>query len=283
MVEGELQARNFRTERVVGRKLVPCENLVTVCAQPRVIFLAHYDTPTVMPFWFSWLFALFGHTRQGLAMVVMLLLLPLPLFLPISPTAVSWINVAVCITLLTLLIPNPHNREDNSSGVVGLMALADWLAAHPALQEHVQLAFLDNEEWGLLGAGVLKKVWQEEGHPYEQASIINLDCVSQGSVPLLVYHGNDGVAKVLRPWLEKQLPALKVMDMGWLALSDNFVFRQQGAVDITYAEPTLIPGGYYIPRVHTPADTCFKGERMLPLLHGLTDFLQANGANNSVV
>lgn len=274
-LEAELGARNFKTRRVVGRQLLACHNLVTECAAPKVILLAHYDTPTIMPFWLSWLTALVGHTRQGLAMVLLVLFLMLPSLLSMPPWLVSAIHFALWLTLLSLFIPNPHNREDNSSGVLGLMGLADWLAAHPAVQAQVQLVFLDNEEWGLLGATVQKRVWEKEGHPYQRASIINLDCISRGQVPLLVHHGEEGVAERLRPWLQKRSPALQQLDMGWLALSDNFVFRKLGAVDISYADRSLIPGGYYIPRIHSPADNSLQVEPMLPLLQGLADFLQA--------
>ncbi|GIK56734.1 MAG: M28 family peptidase [Chloroflexi bacterium] len=272
--ETELHARNFTTSRIVARKLLRCTNLDTDCENPRVIFMAHYDTPSIIPFWFSWLFRLIGHTRQILALVLLVGLLVLVSLLLASVGLATWFHLLIFLSLLTLFIPNPHNREDNTSGVIGLMALADWLHQQPALQNEVQLLFLDNEEWGLLGSGALKQVWQKQGHPYQNAVIINLDCISRGQTPLLIYHRNGAVAERLRPYLQKHLPPLQIMDMGPVPLSDNYTFGREGAVDISYADPTLIPGGYYIPRIHTPADNDFFPDKLQPLLQGLTDFLQ---------
>lgn len=273
-LETALQARNFATSRIVARKLLRCTNLVAHCDRPRVIFLAHYDTPTIIPFWFSWLFQLIGHTRQILAMVILVGLLVLISLLLATVGLATLFHLLVFLSLLTLFIPNPHNREDNTSGVIGLMALADWLHQHPDLQKEVQLVFLDNEEWGLLGSGALKNVWDKQGHPYQQAVIINLDCISRGQIPLLVYHRNDTVADRLRPYLQNHLPQLQMMDMGPVPLSDNYTFGREGAVDISYADPTMLPGGYYIPHIHTPADNAFFPDRLQHLIEGLTDFLQ---------
>ncbi len=273
-VENELHQRHFITERVAVRKVFAGVNLVTKCEAPRVIFLAHYDTPTIIPFWFSWLFRLIGHTRQMVAMVLLIGLLLIPSLLPVPAGFVTLFHLVLVLTFLALLIPNPHNREDNTSGVIGLMALAEWLKTRPEIQKQVQLVFVDNEEWGLLGSAGLKKVWDAQRHPYRQAAIINLDCISRGQVPLLVYHRVGTLAQKLRPYLHKHLPAIRIIDMKIVALSDNFTFRREGAVDISFADPTLIPGGYYISKIHTPADNDFSPERLLLLIQGLTEFLE---------
>jgi hypothetical protein len=51
-------------------------------------------------------------------------------------------------------------------------------------------------------------------------------------------------------------------------------FRQSGAVDISFADPTLIPGGYHIPRIHSPRDDDFTPERFWPLIQALGDYVQ---------
>ena len=50
---------------------------------------------------------------------------------------------------------------------------------------------------------------------------------------------------------------------------------RMGSIDISLADPALIPGGYYIPRVHTPRDNDFSSARFSALIEGLTDFLSA--------
>jgi hypothetical protein len=172
-----------------------------------------------------------------------------------------------------MLIPNPHNREDNTSGVIGLMALADWIKDQPALKAKVQLVFLDNEEWGLLGSGGLKEYWNKQGYPYQEAVIITLDCISRGRVPLVLHHGKDQHARHVLPYLQKYLPEAKIVNMRFIPLSDNFTFRKQGAIDITFTDRSLVPGGYYVPRIHVRQDNDLSPERLAACIDGLSDYL----------
>ena len=189
----------------------------------------------MMPIWFTAIFKLFGHTRQITGTIFLLLLLYLPQILPASffDTVPFLFNILVffqaifVIPLIVLFIPNPRNREDNTSGVIGLMALAEWLKDKPDLKKHVQLFFLDNEEWGLLGSAGLKQLWDKQNFPYENAKIINLDCVSRGKIPLLVYHRNNNLAEQVLPYVQKQLPNARTIDMSWLPLSDNYTSPPQ--------------------------------------------------------
>lgn len=283
-LETLLNERQFSTERVGRRRLLWNENLVTRCEQPDVIFLAHYDTPTIIPFWLSAVLAFFGHTRQMLAgmFIVFVLYLVPPLLRgtgsPIVNDVLGAVELLIFLSLLVLLIPNPRNREDNTSGVLGLVGLAEWLRDKPALRDRVQLAFLDNEEWGLLGSATLKSWWQQTSHPYTEAAIVNLDCISRGRAPLVVHHGDDSLAARLLPYIQHHLPAATVVNSGVVPLSDNFTFRELGAVDISLADPATLPGGYYIPRIHTPRDSTFTLERFTLLIDGLCAFIAAETA-----
>jgi hypothetical protein len=153
------------------------------------------------------------------------------------------------------------------------MALADWVKDRPEIREHVQFVFLDNEEWGLIGSKALKRLWQKQGYLDGNPQIINLDCVSRGQKPLVVYHEDGHLAKAVLPYLQHHIPTAEAFDMKGIPLSDNFTFRDIGSIDISLAEPSIIPGGYYIPRVHTPKDDDFFPARLLALIEGLTDFL----------
>lgn len=282
-LEQELQARGFETNRLSVRYLLHCRLLLTRCENPKVIFTAHYDTPTIMPFWVGAFFSLFGHTRQisGSFILLPLLFCPitlLPLLIPNSTASTLIANLYMLIVLLsfiTLFIPNPHNREDNTSGVIGLMALAEWLKDKPELRKQVQLVFFDNEELGLLGSSGLKQYWDKNNYPYRDAAVINLDCISRGRTPLLVHHGNDTIANKVLPYLTNHLPQTKKFYLRLLPLSDNYTFREIGAVDISFVEPTLIPGGYHIPKIHSPADNDFSAERLVPLVQALAEFLES--------
>lgn len=282
-IEQELRARGLVTEHIQARHLLQNHNLVTVCEKPQIIFTAHYDTPTIAPFWLSGLLNLLGHTRQIMAMVVLIGILWLPLLLQILlPAYIPALNflfnalyLLIFLSFISLFIPNPHNREDNTSGVIGLMALAEWLKDKPEMQQGVQLAFLDNEEWGLLGSNSLKQVWTKKGHPYQDALIINLDCISRGRIPLLAYHKQSRVAEQLLPYLRQVMPQTLCLDMKWLPLSDNFTFKELGAVDISFVDPSIIPGGYVIRRIHAPSDNDFDPSHTALLIKALTSFINA--------
>lgn len=282
-LQGEMQARGYATERLTVRAVLQNRLLISQCASPKVIFLAHFDTPTIAPFWMSPLFKWFGHTRQYQALALLLLLMYGPgilaAFFPQWAVTLQTITnlfvIVFMLSLITLLIPNPQNREDNTSGVIALLGLADWLKEKPELREQVQFAFLDNEELGLLGSNGLRKHWQKQNHPFQNARIICLDCVTRGEIPLIVYHKQDALARKVAPFVQVHLPQTQVINMGSLPLSDNYTFRDTGAIDISFADESTIRGGYYIPRIHTPRDNDFSAENLMPLLTGLTEFLQA--------
>jgi hypothetical protein len=284
-LESLLQARGWPTKRITSGRLIRNRLLVTECERPSIIFLAHYDTPTMLPFWISWLFQAWGHTRQisGLFILILLLQAPqwltavFPNFAPLGLLSFI-ISLILLLSFIVVFIPNPRNREDNTSGVLGLMALADHLKDEPDLRERVQFAFLDNEEWGLLGSAALKKIWDSEGHPYQQTDIINLDCIARGQKPLLAYHKHGQLAEKLLPFIQAHLPQAEAMDMGIMPLSDNYTFRRQGAVDISFADRSLFPGGYYIPRIHTPRDDDFTPDRFWPLIQALGDYARRQQA-----
>jgi hypothetical protein len=281
-IGAELQTRNFETEQTTIRLWgIPNRLLTTKCENPSVIFLAHYDTPTIMPYGFSLIYKLFGHTRQGISAVITIILM-IALFTFHSWLAQVesgfWATVYLILVFILFVIPffipNPRNAEDNTSGVLGLLAIADWIK-DKAFKDDVQFVFLDNEEWGLIGSNALKRHWGKLGHLHSNTTIINLDCISRGGKPLIVHHKNDRIAQEVLPYLQKYLPQTEIFDMKNFPLSDNYTFRNQGAIDISYADPSVTPGGYYIPGVHSPKDKDFSPEKTMLLIDGLTDYLQA--------
>jgi hypothetical protein len=280
-LELEMQARGFKSQRLTIKAFLQNHLLLTECEKPQIIFLAHIDTPTIAPFWMSPLFKLLGHTRQYEGVLLLLLIIYGPglltLFFPEWAPALETVTTILLLifglSFISLFIPNPHNREDNTSGVIALLALADWLKDRPELSQYVQFAFLDNEEWGLLGSNGLRRTWQQQGHPYQNAAIICLDCVTRGQIPLVVYHKNGRIAHKIAPYVQAKLPQTRILNLKHLPLSDNYVFKDLGAVDISFADASVIAGGYFIPRIHTPGDNDFSAENLLPLLNGLTEFL----------
>ena len=280
-IEGELQIRKFETDQTRIQHWGFSNRLLTTrCENPKVVFLAHYDTPTIMPYGFSLTYQLFGHTRQGIS-AVFLILLMIAIFsfhswlqyVGLGFWAVAFLIAILIVFVIPFFFPNPHNAEDNTSGVLGVLALADWSKDKP-FKNDIQFVFLDNEEWGLIGSNALNRKWEKLGHLNSDTIIISLDCISQGEKPLIIYHKNDRTAKEVLPYLKQYLPETEMFDMKNIPLSDNYTFRNQGAIDITYADPSIIPGGYYIPKVHTPGDKDFSPEKTALLIDGLTNYLQ---------
>ena len=268
-----LQTRDYETEQTKIRHWgIPNRVLLTKCKKPKVIFLAHYDTPTIMPPGISPIYRLFGHTRQGISSIFLIVLM-LALFIfhswleivGLGYWATAYLVVISLLFVVPIFFPNPFNAEDNTSGVLSLLALADWIADKP-YKDAVQFVFLDNEEWGLIGSQALKKRWQKQGHLHSETIIINLDCVSRGRKPLVVYHKNDRMARKVLPFIQSYLPETEIFDMKHTPLSDNFTFRKEGAINISYTNPSIIPGGFYIPGIHSPNDRAFFPEKTALLI-----------------
>ena len=79
----------------------------------------------------------------------------------------------------TRLIPNKHNKNDNTSGVAAVMSLASKYSDGKA-------AFLlfDNEEKGLLGS---KAFYKKHSKMMENKLVINLDCVGNGENMVFIF------------------------------------------------------------------------------------------------
>jgi len=100
-------------------------NLETKVKNPEFIILAHYDTPTMLPPWFEPFIRIFGHTRPFLLSIVLLVFFALLIYLPGKVFAI--LAIVIGLSFLMILLPNPKNYNDNTSGVLGLLSLAEQL------------------------------------------------------------------------------------------------------------------------------------------------------------
>ncbi len=287
-IETELETRNYETKQIKIRHWgIQNRLLLTKCEEPKIIFMAHYDTPTIMPIGFAWVFIFLGHTKQNIALPLTFVF---SIFFAIVDFGLAYTDagywlfiyraVLIALFLFQFFIPNPHNEEDNTSGVIGLLSLADW-AKDKNLKEKIQFVFLDNEEWGLIGSSALKRSWKKEKHLGEDTVIINLDCISRGDIPLLVHHKKDTLAQEIFPFLQAKFSQTKIVDMKGIALSDNYTFRKRGAVDISLTVPAIISGGFYISHIHSPKDKGFSPEKTSHLLDALASFVQSKLSESS--
>ncbi len=121
-IEGELQAHDYEIERIKVRRWGFTNRLLfTKCEKPEVVFLAHYDTPTIMPLGISSVFTLFGHTKQVLASVLLigltLILSTIHLWLMLiglDHWATAYLVTMSFLFVIPIFFPNPNNAEDNN-------------------------------------------------------------------------------------------------------------------------------------------------------------------------
>ncbi len=258
------------TTEYKSKRLLKSVNVFTKTEAPDVIVMAHYDTPTIIPPWMNGFFQLIGHTRQILFIIVIIAVFSVLRFFGSVGDIIHYILLA---PLLTLLIPNPHNANDNTSGVAGLLYLAQHIAKDEELKKRVQLVFVDNEEWGLLGSSDLRRYWLRHGIPFHRSKIISLDCIGQGNVPMVIQNGESNIAGILFEIMNKDRPETRLKNMKFIPLSDNFSFRHEGAVNISLFNKSLIPGGYYIVHAHSPRDKSVNAEHISWVAHRVLDYI----------
>lgn len=236
----------------------------------RVLFSAHYDTCTTLPFPNFLtpknipLFILFnlaiGLAIFGLAGLVS--------FLMASLFHSFWAGYfsALIVCFLCLLVffdgkPNPHTANDNTSGVIALCEIYDALTEEQ--RKKAALVFFDNEELGLLGS---RQFLKRHKAAMGQTLLINLDCVSDGDQLMMIW--NKAAQKEweapLKAAFTAEAPAGKTVlwerASRTLYPSDQVGFPCYAAVAAFRKKKFL---GLYMSRIHTKKDTVFEEENIL--------------------
>ena len=241
----------------------------------KVIFTAHYDTCARLPFpnfitprnlpiyllyqvavsllllvpTFGLAYAV-GRLTRGLDPLVGLLCRELTLFA----------GLFCMFGLFFLGKPNPHTANDNTSGVVTVLTLADRLAD----RDDVAFILFDNEENGLLGsmgyADLHKNI-------RDNTMLINFDCVSDGDNFLIIFSKKaqkTAYYETVRERAERILPARgKYVEVrgkrGTVYPSDQTNFKTSAAVCALNRSRYV---GLYMDKIHTPKDTVFQTENI---------------------
>ncbi|MGN0971827.1 MAG: M28 family peptidase [Aristaeellaceae bacterium] len=261
-----------------------CVNRNVIIGNPEeaeLIVTAHYDTPARMP--------LPNFITPVNVLLYILYQLALVLLLAVPAVAVGaavyawlevflaayWAGFAVYMALLLTLMlgpANPHNANDNTSGVAAVMALLSRVPADR--RSRVAFILFDNEEKGLLGSAAYAKK-----HPRvkKEKLLINLDCV--------------GVGERLLFFAPKKVRALPV----WKRLQQAMKPRAGKTAAFHPMERTLYPSdqanfaqgvavcackhhafaGDYCSRLHTPKDTLCDPACLEMLTDGLTELIGA--------
>lgn len=237
----------------------------------KVVFTAHYDTAPVMPF------PNFITPKNIPVYLLYQLLLVLVIYLPValvvgvsmhltrglSESVQIIINEAVffasLIGIMWLLLDGPANRHtanDNTSGVVAVLTLADRLTS-----DDFAFILFDNEERGLLGSSSYAAAHKSVR---ENTMIVNLDCISDGDhVMFLISKKASGsaYATALEGLAEDVLgeygkSAIVTGSRGTVYPSDQSSFKTSIGVAALKKSPSRLIG-YYMDRIHTKRDTQF--------------------------
>lgn len=247
-----------------GGLIKSCNIIVGNPETADVIFTAHYDTCSVLPFP-NFI------TPQNISLYFLyqiLILIPMFVFavgaelllLTLWNDAPMWLAMLVVYIVLGFFLwwmiagpANKHTMNDNTSGVATLIEIA--LSLPETSRSHVAFIFFDNEEKGLLGSSAYKK---KHGSALKNTLLINFDCVSDGDYiqfyPNKALKGNEEILHCLERSFcshnEKQV---------WIVKGFGFYPSDQKAFTLGVGVAALHKGpvGYWLGRIHTVRDTIF--------------------------
>lgn len=207
-----------------------------------------------MPFWFNWTLKIFGINRQLLIMFLIGLSIPLVsgLFTDIMPYLDKLIILAFGVSMFTIFIPNSRNLDDNTSGVVALLKLAERFQKSEI--KNAKLIFVDNEEIGLFGSRAHYKYLKNNNLINDSCKVFSIDCIGgTGNVPLIISNGKSEYLDSFKDALIDEFGDCKTVKMD-LPASDNYSFKRNGALNLSFVSKSIIPGGFYIKNIHSKRD-----------------------------
>lgn len=282
IIKGKLNEYGYEYEEKKFWRILTSINLETKNDNPEYIFIAHYDTGTIMPFWMNWLMKLIGINRQFL--MIFLLIGFINVFIPFvenyQPIIGEILSALIFIPLLLMLIPNSKNYDDNTSGVITLLKLAKQLK-NKGIQ-NVKFIFVDNEELGLFGSAAHKRYLKQKNLISNACKVISIDCVGgSGEIPLIIRNSKSDYEEIFRKAIEKEFNECKTVNM-LLPASDNFSFKEYGAINISFVDKTIIPNGYYIKDIHSYKDKAIDLDKIDRLCNTLTEIINEK-ANPTLV
>lgn len=239
-----------------------------------VIYTAHYDTCTRLPFpnfitpkKISLYIAYQLVLTLGLLAIFFVLGFAMSMllaFFDVSSEIVALlsflVSYACLIGVLALFFCGPANKNtanDNTSGVATLLEIIGKMPEDK--REKAAFIFFDHEEIGLFGsAGYASK------HKSEKANklVVNFDCVSDGKNILFVFCKG---AKKYKASLEKHFVSndtfnVEMLDKGVFYPSDQANFHcGVGVAALKYSKKL---NTLYMDRIHTKNDTIFEEENI---------------------
>jgi len=231
------------------------KNLVAGALDADILITAHYDTPGRNGF-MLFLTPLTGMLLGSILFILAVIFLPQILAENIGGDF-NWArhinNFFILIFLASIFLKNKHNHNDNTSGVLGVYKLAEFVSQNPELKARCAFVLFDHEEVlpGLLGSRAFAK-WRRQNHPDKaEGMVINLDCIGIGDVlTVMTKESHDGWHSIAGFLKNKGFDVRKVCG-GLIATSDHAPFIN--GVSLLFQKRSLL-GPLFIQNIHSGRD-----------------------------
>ncbi len=236
-------------------------------AGAKYLVTAHYDTCARLPFPNFITPCNFGaYLVYQILMVLAFVIVSITAGVAVGLITGSWdlgtvIALAVYWGILIMMMVGPankHNANDNTSGVVSVLKIAERIP-----QEHrdkVCFVLFDLEEAGLIGSGAYRKLHKAET---DRQIILNLDCVGDGDdivlFPSKKLKKDPGKMEQLRSvCLQGEKKSLSLHEKGFSHYPSDQAKFPYGVGIAALRRSKLV--GLYCSRIHTNRDRILEEE-----------------------
>ena len=157
---------------------------------------------------------------------------------------------------------NPHNANDNTSGVTAVVELA--LSMPPQLREKCAFVLFDLEESGLYGSSGFSK---KHKNVKKDTLLVNMDCVSDGETMLFCFRKDSQkeTDRFRAAFIQDSRIRPEFLTKNYVYPSDQIHFNRGVGVS---AMRSTKRGLLYMNRIHTPRDTVYREENIAWLVEG---------------
>ena len=168
------------------------------------------------------------------------------------------------LALLLFGPANPHNANDNTSGVTAVVELA--LSMPEELRHKCAFVLFDLEEAGLLGSESFAK---KHKNVRANTLLVNMDCVSDGETMIFCFRKKSRaeVERFRALFAQDHRIRPEFLTKGYIYPSDQIYFDRGVGVS---AMRSTKNGLLYMNRIHTKRDTVYREENITWLVDGCT-------------
>ncbi|MDR3294148.1 MAG: M28 family peptidase [Clostridiales bacterium] len=157
---------------------------------------------------------------------------------------------------------NKHNFNDNTSGCIALLEIADKVARdYPELKDRIAFVFMDLEESRLVGSKFLHEKLKSELAPeiYAAKKLINFDCIGGRDKTKTVYSNNDGGIELAKKLNEVAGTDIKIYRSPLIA-TDSMPFKDITSFSFMSTSPFVFKELTVMKDIHTNRDKYFDAE-----------------------